>query len=135
MVLTGIVPSDAMSPPKYPSSNRSFMIPLILTSTGRFIPQRIFAFLALFLACNAPLLVAQEPSDRGMVHTFNRQSLTKTYFSEGAGVGDLNADSKPDVVYGPYWFEGPEFKVSHEIYAPKPQPTVSTSLNPSPLKS
>jgi putative membrane-bound dehydrogenase-like protein len=98
------------------------MIPLILTSTGRFIPQRIFAFLALFLACNAPLLVAQEPSDRGMVHTFNRQSLTKTYFSEGAGVGDLNADSKPDVVYGPYWFEGPEFKVSHEIYAPKPQP-------------
>ncbi|MFN6302353.1 MAG: PVC-type heme-binding CxxCH protein, partial [Planctomycetota bacterium] len=51
-----------------------------------------------------------------------RQSLTKTYFSEGAGVGDLNADGKPDVVYGPYWFEGPEFKVSHEIYTPKPQP-------------
>jgi len=27
-----------------------------------------------------------------------------------------------DVVYGPYWFAGPDFKKSHEIYPAKPQP-------------
>jgi putative membrane-bound dehydrogenase-like protein len=60
--------------------------------------------------------------DTGTVHSFERQALTKTYYSEGAGVGDLNADGKPDVVYGPYWFEGPEFMVAREIYPAKPQP-------------
>lgn len=85
--------------------------------------DRTLACLAFVIAstvCSG--LFAQEQPTQGTVHSFNRQSLTKTYFSEGAGVGDLNADGKPDVVYGPYWFEGPEFKVSHEIYAPKPQP-------------
>ena len=85
-------------------------------------PFHTLACVALLLVCNGGLTEAQVQSDQGTVHSFNRQSLTKTYFSEGAGVGDLNADGKPDVVYGPYWFEGPEFKVSHEIYAPKPQP-------------
>ena len=33
----------------------------------------------------------------------------------------MNGDGENDVVHGPYWFEGPEFKKSHEIYAPKPQ--------------
>ena len=55
------------------------------------------------------------------VHRFERQQLTGDYFSEGAGFGDLNRDGKPDVVHGPYWWEGPEFTVRHEIYAPKPQ--------------
>ena len=85
-------------------------------------PFNVLACLALLLICHGGSTEAQVQSDRGTVHSFHRQSLTKTYFSEGAGVGDLNADGKPDVVYGPYWFEGPEFKVSHEIYTPKPQP-------------
>ena len=84
--------------------------------------HRRWACMAWLLACSVNSCVAQDQTSQGTVHSFSRQSLTKTYFSEGAGVGDLNADGKPDVVYGPYWFEGPEFKVSHEIYAPKPQP-------------
>ena len=72
--------------------------------------------------CSLNACVAQDQLSQGTVHSFNPQALSKTYFSEGAGVGDLNADGKPDIVYGPYWFEGPEFNVSHEIYAPKPQP-------------
>jgi hypothetical protein len=55
------------------------------------------------------------------LHTFDRQRLTDVYFSEGAGVGDLNGDGKADVVYGPYWFEGPDFTRKHEIYKPVPQ--------------
>jgi putative membrane-bound dehydrogenase-like protein len=58
----------------------------------------------------------------GEVHQFDRQTLTPIYFSEGAAVGDLNNDGVADVVYGPHWYEGPEFKQSREIYQPKPQP-------------
>ena len=59
---------------------------------------------------------AEEPS-----HSFDRQQLTGTYFSEGANAGDINGDGKMDVVYGPYWFEGPTFEKKREIYPAKPQ--------------
>lgn len=56
-----------------------------------------------------------------VLHTFERQQLSDGYFSEGANAGDLNGDGQSDVVYGPYWFEGPGFSVKHELYEPKPQ--------------
>jgi len=56
-----------------------------------------------------------------VLHTFDRQQLTDVYFSEGANFGDLNRDGKPDVVHGPYWWEGPDLTRRHEIYAPVPQ--------------
>lgn len=59
--------------------------------------------------------------DDHVVSKFKRQQLTDVYFSEGANAGDLNRDGHMDVVYGPYWFEGPDFKVKHELYPPKPQ--------------
>ncbi|PQO33631.1 FG-GAP repeat domain-containing protein [Blastopirellula marina] len=55
------------------------------------------------------------------LHTFDRQQLTGTYFSEGANAADINGDGIADVVYGPYWFEGPEYTTKHEIYKPVPQ--------------
>ena len=55
------------------------------------------------------------------LHTFARQQLTETYFSEGANAGDVNGDQVPDIVYGPYWFAGPNFKTRGEIYEPVPQ--------------
>jgi hypothetical protein len=54
--------------------------------------------------------------------SFRRQQLSGEYFSEGANAGDLNRDGKPDVVCGPYWYEGPSFEKRHEIYPPQPQP-------------
>lgn len=60
-------------------------------------------------------------ADDLVVHSFQRQQLTNVYYSEGANAGDLNGDSVPDVVYGPYWFEGPTFKKKHAIYEPQPQ--------------
>ncbi len=33
------------------------------------------------------------------VHSFERKQLTGTYFSEGAGAGDINGDGVADVVY------------------------------------
>lgn len=63
-------------------------------------------------------LVAQSHALR----TFHRQQLTDTYFSEGIAVGDINGDGAADVVYGPYWFAGPEFTEKSEIFPVKPQP-------------
>ena len=40
------------------------------------------------------------------------------YYSEGANAGDLNNDGHVDVVYGPHWYEGPDFSKEHEIYKP-----------------
>lgn len=53
---------------------------------------------------------------------FSKQQLTDTYYSEGIAVGDINGDAVNDVVYGPHWYEGPQYTVAHEIYPAKPQP-------------
>ncbi len=55
------------------------------------------------------------------LHQFQRQELTGEYYSEGVSYGDINGDGVNDVVHGPYWFEGPGFKKSQEIYEVKPQ--------------
>ncbi len=55
------------------------------------------------------------------IHSFERQELSGTYFSEGANTGDINGDEVADVVYGPYWYAGPDYKVKHEIYKPSAQ--------------
>ncbi|MEZ6122494.1 MAG: FG-GAP-like repeat-containing protein [Planctomycetaceae bacterium] len=66
-------------------------------------------------------LQAQPDRHDHQLHSFQRQQLTDVYYSEGATAGDLNGDGIHDVVYGPYWFEGPGFEVKHEIYPAVPQ--------------
>jgi hypothetical protein len=68
------------------------------------------------------VLIASAHAEEPAADSFTRQQLTDVYFSEGANAGDVNHDGKPDVVYGPFWYEGPSFKTAHEIYPPKPQP-------------
>lgn len=78
--------------------------------------NKIFALAALALS---PFALAQDHT----LHSFDRKQLSDTYFSEGAAVADINKDGHPDIIYGPYWYEGPTFEKRHEIYPPKPQPT------------
>jgi len=50
---------------------------------------------------------------------FKKITLTDKFTSEGAYWGDFNRDGKPDVVSGPFWYEGPDFQKRHEIRPPK----------------
>src|SRR4051812_14793568 len=51
---------------------------------------------------------------------FQKINPTTQFFSEGAACADLNNDHNPDVIAGPFWYEGPDFKTKHTIYTPEP---------------
>jgi hypothetical protein len=65
-------------------------------------------FLALALA--APVFAAKG------VASYRKFQLSDQFFSEGAAFGDFNKDGKMDVVSGPYWYAGPDFKQRHDLY-------------------
>jgi len=44
---------------------------------------------------------------------FSKLQLDTHFWAEGAHFGDFNKDGKMDVVYGPYWWEGPAFTKRH----------------------
>lgn len=50
------------------------------------------------------------------IHSFKKIQLSDQFWAEGASFGDFNHDGKGDVVAGPYWWEGPDFKKRHEYY-------------------
>ncbi|MEY4483236.1 MAG: hypothetical protein RL693_688, partial [Verrucomicrobiota bacterium] len=50
---------------------------------------------------------------------FEKIKLEDQFYGEGAAIGDFNKDGKNDIVYGPYWWEGPDFKTKHAYYEPK----------------
>jgi hypothetical protein len=60
-----------------------------------------------------PLAFAANPAP-----TWKKLTLSSEFHSEGAAIGDFNADGKMDVVSGPYWYEGPDFTKRHQIYTP-----------------
>ncbi|WP_044198911.1 FG-GAP repeat domain-containing protein [Dyadobacter tibetensis] len=71
------------------------------------------SFLAIGLLAGTPLRAqkAGEESD------FIKTPLTTRFISEGATVGDVNRDGKPDVLAGAYWFEAPHW-TPHELAKP-----------------
>jgi hypothetical protein len=52
-----------------------------------------------------------------VLHTFHKTQVNDKFWGEGANFGDFNHDGKMDLVSGPYWYEGPDFKKRHE-YSP-----------------
>ena len=68
----------------------------------------------LFLPLLLPLaaLAQSAATDTGKA-AWERKQLTPHFWAEGANFGDFNKDGKMDVVYGPYWWEGPDFTKRH----------------------
>ncbi|MEX2092667.1 MAG: VCBS repeat-containing protein, partial [Pirellulales bacterium] len=78
--------------------------------------RRVVCVLALLLCAAARTLAADEPT----IHSFRRVVLADQFFSEGATFADFNRDGHVDVVAGPYWYAGPEFRKRFAIYSPRP---------------
>ena len=55
----------------------------------------------------------------GQLITWKRIQLTDKFYAEGATFADVNNDGKMDIISGPYWYEGPDWKTKHAFYAPK----------------
>lgn len=56
---------------------------------------------------------------------YQKVRLTEEYFAEGASIGDFNNDGQVDIVCGPNWFAGPDFKTKHVFYDGKAYPSDS----------
>lgn len=70
------------------------------------------------LTCAALLAGAATVSAKDYkLHTFRKIQLSDQFWSEGAHFGDFNHDGIPDVVSGPFWWEGPTYEKKHQ-YAP-----------------
>ena len=64
-------------------------------------------------------LLLAAPQDYTVI-TWKKHVLSEVFYSEGANIGDFNKDGKMDVVSGPFWYEGPDFKKAHEYFPAKP---------------
>jgi hypothetical protein len=69
----------------------------------------VLVFGLLVFQRNSAGVEAAEPS-------FEKLHLLPSYWSEGANVADLNKDGHIDIICGPHWFKGPNFKERFEYY-------------------
>ena len=55
------------------------------------------------------------------VNGWKKQTLTSEFYAEGSAMADINQDGLMDLVAGPFWYAGPDFKTKHSYYEPTKQ--------------
>ena len=61
--------------------------------------------------------------------SFKKIVLTTNFYAEAAAIADLNNDDHPDVIHGPFWYAGPDFKKRSAIYPEKKFQPIKYSNN------
>jgi hypothetical protein len=80
----------------------------------------------LSVVCAFGVAVETKPSAQSRSPAFQKIQVTDKFWAEGAASGDLDRDGYNDVVAGPYWYAGPDFKKRYSIF-PAPQSFKATS--------
>jgi hypothetical protein len=75
------------------------------------------SFKSVIVIAGAALVLGSAAAEE--LHTFKRLQLSDQFWCEGANFGDLNNDGQNDLISGPWWWEGPDFKKRHEFYPAK----------------
>jgi len=84
------------------------------------VPGVLAVLLAVLATASTTNAQQSDAPQQHILSHWHKQQLSSVFFSEGAGSGDFNKDGKTDIVAGPFWYEGPEFKKAHAYYPPKP---------------
>ncbi len=87
------------------------------------VPKCTFACKPMKAALVLPLLCLGAIASSGtgnaadyQLHSFQKTQLSQYFWSEGATFGDINKDGHNDIISGPYWWAGPDFKKQYEYY-------------------
>lgn len=82
---------------------------------------------ALLAGLATPLLALAAGAPRAV--SFEKRTLTAEYWCDGVNAADLDGDGHPDIVAGPFWYAGPDFKTRHPFYAPVQQELEANPTN------
>lgn len=73
----------------------------------------------LCVACGLACLAAAAcADDQQAAPSFERIQLTDKYYADGIHYGDIDRDGQLDIVAGPFWYQGPDFKHARAFYPP-----------------
>jgi hypothetical protein len=70
----------------------------------------------LSVICAFGVAVETKPSAQSRSPAFQKIQVTDKFWAEGSAAGDFDRDGYNDVVAGPYWYAGPDFKKRYSIF-------------------
>ena len=71
-------------------------------------------FLPLFFL--VPFLFVSLAEAQTKAPKFQKIVISDKFHAEGSCIGDFNKDGIPDIAIGHFWYEGPDFKKSHQFF-------------------